>query len=195
MAERFVKCAKLGRELPGLPKPPFSGALGQRIFENISQQAMALWDAEAEALMKKGMNLADAQARKEIMRRMEQFLFEETVAAPPPSSERMVTCVKFGKEMPALEKPPFPGTLGQRIFENVSEQGWGLWDEQAKIVLNHYGLSLADPEARKFMLKQMEEFFFGEGAALPADWVPPGQGGKGAPAAASKGGAPVAQSK
>jgi Fe-S cluster biosynthesis and repair protein YggX len=99
----------------------------------------------------------------------------------------MVACVKLGQVLPALAKPPFPGPLGQRIFENVSAQGYKLWDAQAVIVMNHYGLSMADPEGRKFLLKQCEDFFFGEAARLPEDWVPPGQagkggGGKGAPA-------------
>jgi len=73
---------------------------------------------------------------------------------------------------PAMAKPPFSGALGQRIFENVSEQGWKLWEGQATILMNHHGLSMADPEARKFLLKQMEDFFFGEGAALPPGYVP-----------------------
>ena len=94
-------------------------------------------------------------------------------------AQRTVQCAKLGQELPGLDAPPFPGALGQRIFENVSEQGWKLWEGQATILMNHHGLSMADPEARKFLLKQMEEFFFGEGAQLPADWVPPTAGGKG----------------
>ena len=96
-------------------------------------------------------------------------------------AERRVTCVRKGEELPGLEKPPFPGALGQRIFDNVSEQGWKMWEEQSVILMNHYGLSMADPEGRRFLLEQMEEFFFGQGAAMPQDWIPPvpGGGGKG----------------
>ena len=86
--------------------------------------------------------------------------------------ERMVLCVKFGKELPGLEKPPFPGPLGQRIFENVSQQAWELWLPQSTLIINHYGLNLADKEHRAFLRQQMEDFFFGEGAQLPADWTP-----------------------
>ena len=32
----------------------------------------------------------------------------------------MVFCVKFQKELPGLDAPPWPGELGQRIYENVS---------------------------------------------------------------------------
>lgn len=98
-------------------------------------------------------------------------------------SQRMVNCVKFGREMPALPRPPFGGELGQRIFENVSRDGWQLWQQQSTILINHYGLNLADPRAQQFLMEQMEQFFFGDGAQLPEDWVPEGQGGKGSPGA------------
>ncbi len=100
---------------------------------------------------------------------------------------RMVNCVKFGKELPGLEKPPIPGELGQRVFENVSAQGWDLWKDQIIILINHYGLNMADPRAQAFLNEQMEDFFFGEGAQMPDDWTPPGQGGKGAPSPFGKG--------
>jgi Fe-S cluster biosynthesis and repair protein YggX len=100
----------------------------------------------------------------------------------------MVHCVKINRELPGLERPPMPGELGQRVFENVSQQAWQMWMEQVTILINHYGLNMADPSAQEFLNEQMEEFFFGVGAQMPEDWVPEGQGGKGGPAA--KGGAP-----
>ncbi len=104
----------------------------------------------------------------------------------------MVQCVKLGRELPGLARPPFPGELGKRIFENVSQQAWELWQDQSTILINHYGLNLADPNAQTFLMEQMEEFFFGEGARMPEEWVPEGQGGKGAPAAK---GAPAPRQK
>jgi Fe-S cluster biosynthesis and repair protein YggX len=92
----------------------------------------------------------------------------------------MVDCVKLGRELPALDRPPFPGPLGQRIFENISKDAWDLWKQHSVTIVNHYGLNLADPEAQKFLMEQMEQFFFGEGAQMPEGWVPEGQGGKGA---------------
>jgi len=94
---------------------------------------------------------------------------------------RMVQCVKLGRELPGLEKPPFPGELGQRIYEHVSQQAWSMWPAQATIIINHYGLSLADPSAQQILLQQMEEFFFGENAQMPEGWSPQGQATKGAP--------------
>jgi Fe-S cluster biosynthesis and repair protein YggX len=95
----------------------------------------------------------------------------------------MVNCVKLGRELPGLARPPFPGELGKRIFENVSTDGWDMWKEQQVLLINHYGLNMADPSAQQFMIEQMEEFFFGEGARMPEGWVPEGQGGKGGPMA------------
>ena len=88
---------------------------------------------------------------------------------------RMVFCVKFQKELPGLDESPFDNhPLGQRIFENVSKEAWRMWVEQMKMIMNEYRLNLGTREAQEFLLKQMEAYFFGEGAAVPADYVPPG---------------------
>jgi Fe-S cluster biosynthesis and repair protein YggX len=87
----------------------------------------------------------------------------------------MVKCVKLGRELPGLPRPPFPGELGQRVYENISQQAWQLWGSQQTLLINHYGLNLANPEAQKFLMEQLEEFFFGEGAQMPADWIPEDQ--------------------
>ncbi len=98
---------------------------------------------------------------------------------------RMVHCVKLGRELPGLEQPPFPGELGQRIYEQVSAEAFAMWQPYMTILINHYGLNPADPETRKLLRQEMEEFFFGEEARLPEGWVPPGAGTQG------KGGAPA----
>jgi Fe-S cluster biosynthesis and repair protein YggX len=97
---------------------------------------------------------------------------------------RMVKCVKFGRELPGLEKPPFSGEMGEKIFNNVSQQAWDMWIQQQVLLINHYGLVLADPQARQFLMKQMEEFFFGVGAQIPEGWTPEGTPG-------AKGGGPA----
>ena len=90
----------------------------------------------------------------------------------PDTSPRTVTCVKFQKEMPALDEPPWPGELGQRIYENVSVEAWKLWEERMKMILNEYRLMPWQKEAQELVAKYMEDFFFGEGSALPPDFVP-----------------------
>ena len=87
-------------------------------------------------------------------------------------SGRMVMCTKFQKELPGLDAPPWPGELGQRIYENVSAQAWKLWEERMKMILNEYRLMPWQKEAQELIAKHMEDFFFGEGAALPPGYVP-----------------------
>lgn len=86
---------------------------------------------------------------------------------------RMVKCVKFGREMVGLDKAPMKGPLGQRIYENVSQEAWNLWKQQMIMLINEYRLNLMDPRASEFLDKQTEAFFFGEGSGLPPEYTPP----------------------
>ncbi len=90
---------------------------------------------------------------------------------------RMVHCAKLGRELLGLDRPPFPGPLGKRIYEHISKEAWALWQQQAVLIMNHYGLNMADPRAQDFLLREMEAFFFGEGAQMPEGWTPEDQGG------------------
>lgn len=82
--------------------------------------------------------------------------FEKTIT--------LVDCARLGEELPALERPPFPGELGERIYNEISKLAWGMWQQQSTLLINHYGLNMADPRAQEFLMEQMEEFLFGEGA-------------------------------
>jgi Fe-S cluster biosynthesis and repair protein YggX len=87
---------------------------------------------------------------------------------------RKVLCVKFQRQMTGLEEVPFEGhPLGQRIYDNVSKEAWKLWLEHMKMLMNEYRHNLGDPKSQEFLIKQMEEYFFGEGAAFPPEFVPP----------------------
>ena len=90
------------------------------------------------------------------------------------ASGRKVFCVKFQREMPGLDEVPFEGhPLGQKIYDNVSKEAWKMWVEHMKMIMNEYRLNLGTPEAQEFLIQQMDNYFFGEGAALPPDYVPP----------------------
>ena len=86
---------------------------------------------------------------------------------------RMVNCVKLGREAEGLKVPPYPGELGKKIFENVSNEAWQMWLRHQTMLINEYRLSPADPRARKMLEEEMEKFFFGEGSTPPADYIPP----------------------
>ncbi len=85
---------------------------------------------------------------------------------------RMVQCVKLGKEAEGLDKAPYMGELGKKIFENISKEAWQLWLRQQTMIINEYRLSPIDPRARKMIEAEMEKFFFGEGSELPQGFKP-----------------------
>jgi Fe-S cluster biosynthesis and repair protein YggX len=79
------------------------------------------------------------------------------------------------KEAEGLKVPPYPGELGQRIFENVSQEAWQQWLAHQTMLINEYRLTPIEPKARKFLEEEMEKFFFGEGSAKPKEFVPPSE--------------------
>jgi Fe-S cluster biosynthesis and repair protein YggX len=85
---------------------------------------------------------------------------------------RMVNCVKLNREAEGLDRPAYPGELGQRVFENVSKEAWQMWLKHQTMLINEYRLSPMDPKARKYLEEQMEQFFFGEGAEVPEPFKP-----------------------
>jgi Fe-S cluster biosynthesis and repair protein YggX len=85
---------------------------------------------------------------------------------------RTVHCIKLGIDAEGLDRPPYPGPLGQRIYENVSKQAWQLWLQHQTRVINEYRLVLADPQARKLLAEEMEKFFFG-GDLAKTEYKPP----------------------
>jgi Fe-S cluster biosynthesis and repair protein YggX len=110
---------------------------------------------------------------------LEECMANDPCERAPSASEpvqpgaRMVHCVKFDKELPGLDRVPWRGELGKRVYENVSKEAWKLWVEHSKMVMNEYRLNPLDPSSQKVMEEQMEQFFFGEGAKLPEGYVAP----------------------
>lgn len=88
---------------------------------------------------------------------------------------KMVMCVKLGREAEGLDRPTYPGVMGQRIFDNVSKEAWQGWLKFQTMQVNENKLNLSDPKARKFLAEEMEKYFFGQGSTMPAGYVPPKQ--------------------
>ena len=86
---------------------------------------------------------------------------------------RTVKCVLLGTEAEGLDYAPYPGELGQRIYENVSKEAWQRWLKHQTMLLNEYRLTPIDPKARKFLVEEMEKFFFGGGSQKPQEFVDP----------------------
>ena len=86
---------------------------------------------------------------------------------------RMVQCIKLGREAEGLDFPPLPGELGKKVYENVSKEAWQAWLRHQTMLINENRLNLADSRARQYLTQQLQNYFFGTGADMPAGLVPP----------------------
>lgn len=85
---------------------------------------------------------------------------------------RYVFCSKLNKEEEGLNSLPFPGPMGEKIYQHISKQAWKMWLSHQTMLINEYRLSLIDPKAREFLQEEMQKYFFGEGSTTPAGFVP-----------------------
>jgi len=86
---------------------------------------------------------------------------------------RTVHCIKLQRDAEGLAFAPYPGELGKRIYAQVSKEAWVQWLAHQTMLINENRLSPLDPKARKFLETEMEKYFFGDGSAAPAGYVPP----------------------
>ena len=89
---------------------------------------------------------------------------------------RTVICKVLKIEAEGLDEPPYPGELGQRIYDNISKQGWQQWLQRLTTILNENRLSTADPGSLEVIEQHMLGFLFGEGnlGQLPPGFNPGG---------------------
>ena len=73
--------------------------------------------------------------------------------------------------MPGLPKPPLKGDVGKRIFENISRDGWRMWLEHSKMLINEYRLDLMSEQGQRVWMAELEKYFWGEGSQLPPEFV------------------------
>jgi Fe-S cluster biosynthesis and repair protein YggX len=85
---------------------------------------------------------------------------------------RTVHCIKLDCDEDGLEKPPFKGPLGARIFELVSAKAWRTWLDHSKMLINEFRLDLTSETGQRIWMTECEKYFFGEGSELPPDFVP-----------------------
>ncbi|TXR51941.1 oxidative damage protection protein [Reinekea thalattae] len=84
----------------------------------------------------------------------------------------LVNCQRYKKELPGLEKPPFPGPKGLEIYQSVSKQAWSEWQEHQTRLINEKQLTVTDPSARKYLMEQMNKFLNGEEVDSIEGFVP-----------------------
>ncbi len=85
---------------------------------------------------------------------------------------KKIFCAKLKQEAEGMAKPPFPGELGDRIFNHISKQAWTMWLSHQTMLINEYRLSLIDPKAREFLQNEMKNYFFGDGSNTPNGFTP-----------------------
>jgi Fe-S cluster biosynthesis and repair protein YggX len=86
---------------------------------------------------------------------------------------RTVYCQYQKREAPGLERVPYPGELGKRIYENISAEAWAAWVRHQTMLINEYRLSPIEPKARAFLVEEMQKFLFDGGSSKPAEYVEP----------------------
>ena len=86
---------------------------------------------------------------------------------------RTIFCTFLQREAEGLDRVPYPGELGQRIYASISKEAWQQWLRHQTMLMNEYRLTPIDPKARKFLVEEMEKFLFGAGSAMPEDYVAP----------------------
>ena len=73
---RTVFCEYLNKEAPGLDFQLYPGDLGKKIFNSISKEAFALWQAKQIMLInEKKLNMMNPEHRQFLEAQMEAFLF------------------------------------------------------------------------------------------------------------------------
>lgn len=87
-------------------------------------------------------------------------------------TERIVHCIILDKDLPGLLFQTYPGDLGKRIYDNVSQEAWKGWMTHQTMLINEHRLSPLDPGHRQFIEEEMEKFFFGGGSEKPEGYVP-----------------------
>lgn len=85
---------------------------------------------------------------------------------------RTVQCIRLGREAEGLDKAPFKGDLGQRVFDSVSKEAWKSWLEHSKMLINEFRLDLTSEQGQRIWMTECERYFFGDGSSKPPEFVP-----------------------
>lgn len=85
---------------------------------------------------------------------------------------RQIHCAKLGTEAEGLDFAPYPGELGQRIYESISKVAWQEWLKHQTMLINEYRLNALESKSREFLQQEMEKFLFGGGSEKPSGYLP-----------------------
>ena len=80
-----------------------------------------------------------------------------------------VSCARCGQSRTGFDRPPFPGAIGAQVVASICQVCWGDWLKQQTMLINHYGLNVMDPQARQFLMRNMQAFLFKSGTNEDVD--------------------------
>jgi len=86
---------------------------------------------------------------------------------------RTIHCSKLGIDAEGLDFAPWPGPLGQRIYQEISKPAWQQWLAHQTMLLNEYRLNPLDPKSRTFLTGEMQKFLFEGETKPPEGYVSP----------------------
>ena len=86
---------------------------------------------------------------------------------------KQLFCIKLNEEAESMKAPPFPGELGNKIYNHVSQKAWNMWIAHQTMLINEYRLNLAAPQSRAFLMQELNKYFFGEGSEKPQGFTEP----------------------
>ncbi len=84
---------------------------------------------------------------------------------------RTVHCLKLDKQAPGLLRAPYPGEIGDKIFNTISQEAWNMWLLHQTMLINEYRLSLIEPQSREFLEQEMLKFLFEGTSQRPSQYT------------------------
>ena len=85
-----------------------------------------------------------------------------------------INCIKYGENQQGMDYIPYPGELGQRINNEVSQKFWQEWLSYQVMFINENRLSPIKPKDRKRIEGAMRKFFFDGGVEAVEGYTPEG---------------------
>ena len=88
----------------------------------------------------------------------------------------MVVCARYKQEMEGLDEPPFDSRFWAKNLRSGLQEGMVASGSNARRCCStNTACSPGRGKHQEFLVEQMQEYFFGEGSALPKEYVPPAQ--------------------
>lgn len=75
-------------------------------------------------------------------------------------TNRIIFCEFLQKESEGQDFQCYPGTIGKKIYKNISKNAWQKWLSYQTILINENKLNMFNIEHRKKIEKQMKLFLF-----------------------------------